>query len=390
MKNLHKITKPLSGGQAVAEAMRQINPEVVAAYPITPQTPIIEQFAEYVANGLVDTEYILAESEHSALAACFGACASGGRAMTASASVGLALMWEVVASTAGTRLPVVMAIANRALSSPLNIHCDHSDSMGTRDLSWIQIFSETAEEAYENMLLALRLAEKVSLPAMVMQDGFYTSHNVERVDILPDDVVKKFVGQYLPKHSLLDYKNPVTIGPVELQNYFMETKWQQHLAITDAKKEFIKIGQELSKLTGHDYPYFEEYQSRDADYLIVVLSSAAGTTKDVVDELRAAGKKVGLIKPILFRPFPHQELAAALINARRVAVLDRSESFGSFPPLYGEIRTALYEAKKRPELASYVFGLGGRDLTKLEIHGVFKELFSGESLAEIKYLGLRK
>lgn len=386
-----KMVKPLSGGQAVAYAMRQINPEVMAAYPITPQTPIIEQYAEYVADGLVDTEFIMAESEHSALAACFGAAAAGGRAMTATASMGLALMWEVVASSAGTRLPIVMAVGNRALSSPLNIHCDHSDSMGTRDLSWIQIFAENAQEAYENIFLALKIAEKVYLPVMAMQDGFFTTHNVEGVKVLPDKEVKKFVGEYKPKKPLLDTDNPVTVGPVELQNYFTETKWQQNQAMKEALGVYLSVGKELEKLTGREYPYFEEYKSEDAEALIVVLSSTAGTTKDVVDEMREEGKKVGLLKPILFRPFPMKEIAKALENKKRVAVLDRSESYGSFPPLFSEIRSALFESEKRPELWSYVFGLGGRDISKIEIRKVFDDLLEGNKPEEqINYIGLRK
>ncbi|MBU1166844.1 pyruvate ferredoxin oxidoreductase, partial [Patescibacteria group bacterium] len=256
---------------------------------------------------------------------------------------------------------------------------------------WLHIFSETAQEAYENTLLALRLSEKVLLPSMVMLDGFFTTHNVEGVNILPDEVVKKFVGEYKADKPLLDTDNPITVGPVELQNYFMETKWQQNLAMKEAKKEYLKIGQEFSKITGNKYELFEEYRTKDAEYIMVVLSSTAGTTKDVVDELRDKGQKVGLLRPRLFRPFPYQEMLKALEHAKRIAVLDRSESYGSYPPLYSEIRNAFYDSKARPELWSYVFGLGGRDISKKELAQVFSALQAGKKPTdEITYIGLRK
>jgi len=386
------VMKPLSGAQAVAEAMRQINPDVVVAYPITPQTPVVEYFAQFVANGLVDTETIPVESEHSAMSATVGASAAGARAMCATSSQGLALMWEVVAAVPGLRLPIVMPIVNRALSAPINIHCDHSDTMGATTIGWIQIFSENAQEAYENMFLALRLAEHkdVLIPAMVMQDGFIISHGVENVKILDDDVVKKFVGERNPDRFLLDVKNPYTIGPLALPDYYFEIKRQQEEAIMNAKRIYLEVGEDLSKLTGNKYPYFEEYRIEDATAVIIVLSSAAGTAKDAIDEMRADGKKVGLLKPKLFRPFPYKEIRDAVKNIPVIGVLDRSISFGSYAPLYTEIRNSLFELENKPKLQSYIFGLGGKDIFKNDIKQIFEELLSGKvNPEEQKYIGLR-
>ncbi len=384
--------KPLSGTQAVAEAMRQINPDVVVAYPITPQTPIVEFFAQYVANGIVDTETIPVESEHSAMSATVGAAAAGARVMCATASQGLALMWEVVAAVPGLRLPIVMPVVNRALSAPINIHCDHSDTMGATTIGWIQIFSENGQEAYENMLLAIRLAEHpdILLPAMVMQDGFITGHSVENVEIFDDDKVKAFVGERNPDRYLLDTEHPYTIGPLALPDYYFEIKRQQEEAMRQVKKIYLETGKELSKITGKEYPYFESYKLDDADAAIVVLSSTAGTAKDTVDKMRAEGKKVGLLKPKLFRPFPYKEVRTALKDIPVVGVLDRSMAFGAYAPVYAEIKNALFELDKRPKLQSYVFGLGGKDIFKSDIEKAFNELLSGEvNSEEERYIGLR-
>jgi len=384
--------QPLTGAQAAAEAMRQINPDVVIAYPITPQTPIVEHFAEFVANGLVDSETIPVESEHSAMSAAVGASAAGARAMCATSSQGLALMWEIVAATPGLRLPIVMPLVNRALSAPINIHCDHSDVMGTLTIGWVQIFCENAQEVYEHMLLALRLAEdeRVLLPVMVNQDGFITSHAVEPVRIYDDVVVKKFVGERKPKRYLLDVDHPYTVGPLALPDYYFEIKKQQEDAIYAAKSVYLEIGKELSKITNRSYPYFEEYKTSDAESIIIAINSTAGTVKDVVDEMRDEGKKVGMIKPILFRPFPYAEMREALKNASSVGVFDRSIAYGAYAPLYSEIRNALYDLQKKPMIQSYVYGLGGRDIFKSEIRTAFNELLEGKIDSNLqRYLGLR-
>ena len=390
MLNKSKQFEALTGDYAVAEAMRQINPCVVAAYPITPQSQIMEKFSQFVADGKVETELVTVESEHSAMSACIGASASGVRAMTATSSVGLALMWEVCGAAAGLRLPIVMPVVNRALSAPINIHCDHSDSMGARDLGWLQIYSETAQEAYEHTLLAVRLAEAVMLPAMVMQDGFVTSHGVEKVRIFSDDKVKKFLGEYKSKYGLLIPGKPVTYGAIELQDYYFETFSQRLEAMKNVLKIYPKIARELRRVTGNSYPYIEEYQTKGADVVIVVLNSTAGTTKVVVDKLRQQGKKVGLLKMRMFRPFPYEEVGRALRKVKRVAVLDRSTSIGAEAPIYGEVKSALYNVGVNIPIESYLFGMGGRDIYEKEIEQVFLDLLKGKMSGEQRYIGLRK
>lgn len=391
MKKKHKY-KALTGGQAVAVAMKQINPDVVAAYPITPQTPIIETFAQFVADGEVDTELINVESEHSALSAVVGASAAGGRAMTATASQGLALMAEIVYIASGSRLPIVMPIASRALSAPINIHCDHTDSMFLRDASWLQFYSENAQEAYDNTLIALKVAEnkKVLLPIMVMQDGFITSHSVQNVKILDDKIVKKFIGKYDPDHPLLNVKEPITVGPLDLFDYFFEHKYQQIEAMENSKKAIKDIDKEFYKLTGRKYDFIEKYRTENADYIVVVLGSTAGTAKVVVDNLRKNNKKVGLIKIRTMRPFPNEEISKALSKARAVAILDRSVSYGNYSPVFTEIRSALYNLDKKPKLCDYVYGLGGRNISLDDIQKVFSDLIKNQLSASIKYIGIRK
>lgn len=382
----------LTGADAVAFGMRQINPDVVAAFPITPQTEIMERFSQFYADGIVDTEMILVESEHSAMSAVVGAAAAGARSMTATAANGLALMWEIVYIAASTRLPIVMNVVNRALSGPINIHCDHSDSMGCRDSGWIQIYSENGQEAYENTIFAVKLAEhpKVRLPVMVCQDGFITSHSVEPVNFIEDSNVTNFIGKPKPEFSLLDVDNPITLGPLDLFDYYFEHKMQQIEGMENAKKVFLEVAKEFEKVCGRKIDYFEEYNSKDADYVIVVMSSTAGTTKEVVDKMRKEGKKVGLIRPKLFRPFPYEEMANALEGKKAVAIMDRSASFGAQGgPLFLEISTALLNSGKRPEIFDYIFGLGGRDTSMEDIEKVFDEIMTGKS-KPLNYLGVRE
>lgn len=367
----------LTGNSAVAYAMRQINPEVCAAYPITPSTQIMEEFSSFVADGVVDTELIAAESEHSAMSACIGASAAGARAMTATSSQGLALMWEMLYIAAGMRLPIVMACVNRALSAPINIHCDHSDSMGARDSGWIQIYSETVQEAYDNIIQAVRVAEDrdVLLPVMVCLDGFITSHAIENLCLLDDEEVKTFIGEYKPAHPLLDTDNPVTYGAMTLPDSYIEIKRQQSEAMRLAKDVILKVGEEFGLLSGRGYGLLESYRLDGAEVAIVILSSSAGTTKVAVDELRAKGLKVGLLKPRVFRPFPYREIEEALKGVKVVGVLDRSDSFSSFGgPLFTEVRSALYELNERPVVVGRVFGLGGRDYGVEDAIKVFDEL----------------
>ena len=368
----------LTGNSAMAYAMKQINPDVCAAYPITPSTQLIEEFSSYYADGLVQTELITVESEHSAMSACIGASAAGARVMTATSSQGLALMWEMLYIASGLRLPVVMTLVNRALSAPINIHCDHSDSMGARDAGWIQIYSETVQEAYDNLFQAIRISEdeRVLIPSMVCMDGFITSHAIENLTLISDGEVKDFIGEYRPKHTLLDTDNPITLGAMTLQDVYMDLKHEQSMAIERAKDVVLEVGKEFGKRFGRDYALMECYNLDDADVAIVVLSSAAGTTKVAVDTLRAAGKKVGLLKPRLFRPFPHEEIADALKNTKAVCVLDRADSMSGFGgPLFNEIRSALYGIKNAPPVTGRIFGLGGRDYKIEDALAVFDGLY---------------
>lgn len=389
---MEQLTKALTGAEAAAEAMKQIDPDVVPVYPITPQTGIVEAFADFSADGLVSGRIINVESEHSAMSAAIGAAAAGTRAMTASSSAGLALMFEMLGVASGLRLPIVMNIANRALSAPLNIHCDHSDSMAVRDMGWIQIYSEGAQEVYDHNFLALKIAEAVKLPAMVMQDGYITSHLVERVETVNESSIRDFIGDYRPEFSLLDVDNPVTIGALQLPDYFFETKRQQIEAMEQAGVFYEKAAQELSAVTGRAYPKLETYRLEDAQVAIMVLNSTAGTARVVVDELRdKKGMKVGLIKPRLFLPFPQKELREAVVNVQALGVMDRAVAYGSDAPLCKEVRNALFETANRPKVQSYVFGLGGREIFAENIESAFQELMNGKiSESQVKYIGLRE
>jgi len=384
-----------TGNEAMAEAMRQINPDVVAAYPITPATEIVQIFSSFVADGKVDTEFVAVESEHSAMSACVGAAATGARAMTGTSSQGLALMYEILPIASALRLPIVLAEVNRALSGPINIHCDHSDTMGARDFGWIQIYAENSQEAYDSLIQAVRIAEEAKLPAMVSTDGFIISHGMEGIEVLDDDKVKAFIGEKKIDQSVLDVDNPITLGCLDLQDYYFEHKYQVIDAIERSRGIIKKVADEFAKKFKRSYGFFEEYKLNDAEVAIVTMSSTAGTTKDVVDELRDKGLKVGLLRPRVFRPFPNKEIAKALSGLKAVAVLDRSDSFGAEGgQLFTEIRSALYEADKKPLLIDYIYGLGGRDITINEIKGVFDDLGkiakSGKTDSVVNYLGLRE
>ena len=384
MKKVNKNKIALTGGAAAAEALKQIEPDVMAVYPITPQTPIIETYAKFQADGEVETEIIQVESEHSAISACVGASAAGARTVTATSSQGLALMNEILYVASGTRLPILMLVSARALSAPINIHGDHSDVMGARDTGWIQIFSENSQEVYDNTIIGMKLAEKVNIPVMVIMDGFNTSHCVENLEILDKKTVQKFVGEYKPKNCLLDIKNPVTFGPLALQNSYFDFKVDQEMAMQDSEKEYEKIIQEYEKISGRKKDYFEEYRTKDTENIIVVMGSAAGTIKDVVDRLRLKGRKVGVLKMNLFRPFPHKKIAKVLKNAKNIAVLDRAQSIGTYPPLYTEIFQSICG---KANISSYVYGLGGRDVFARDIEKVFTEISKGKQNKEIKYIG---
>ncbi len=386
----------VTGNEAVANALRQVNPDVCAAYPITPQTDMMQRFASFVSDGKVDTEIILVESEHSAMSACIGAAAGGGRVVTATSSQGLALMWEMLFIAAGTRLPIVMPVVNRALSSPLNIHGDHSDAMGARDSGWIQLWSENAQEAYDNTIQAFRIAEHmdIRLPVMVCLDGFITSHSIERIEYLEDDEVKNFAGEYQQLYPLLDVDNPKSYGPLILPDLYMEYKRAQHEVMTRVSKFVLDVAADFEKLSGRKYGLFESYRLDDAEIALVILNSAAGTAKDVVDEFRDKGIKAGLLKPRLFRPFPYEEVASALKSAKAICVMDRADSFGGFGPMYMEIASAMMLNGSRPILINKIYGLGGRDFMPEHAQMVISELDEIAKGGKIKtfkeYIGVRE
>jgi len=391
------IRERLSGNEAVAYAIKQINPDVMPAFPITPSTEIPQYVANYIAKGEIDTEFIHVESEHSSMSATIGACAAGARALTATSSCGMALMWEELYVAASDRLPVVLALVNRALSGPININADHSDSMGARDTGWIQIYAESNQEVYDNFLQAYPIAEHkdVRLPIMICQDGFITSHGVENIELVEDAPVKEFVGEYNPEHYLLNKNEPMAIGPYAVSNYYMETKKAQRQAMLNAKQVILDVAAKFEQMTGRKYGFFEEYRMEDAEYAIVLIGSAAGTCKAAIDQIReTTGKKVGLVKIRVFRPFPEEELADALKNLKAVAVLDRSEMFaGTSGPLGAEVRAALFQAKADVEVVNYFYGLGGRDITVSDFEEVYEKLEKIAETHEINdmydYIGLR-
>ncbi len=371
------IRDRLSGNEAVAYAMKQINPDVMGAFPITPSTEIPQYFAQYVANGEVDTEYVTVESEHSSLSTCIGASAAGARAVTATSSCGLALMWELLYVAASSRLPVTLALVCRALTGPININNDHSDAMGARDAGWIQIFAENNQEAYDNYLQAMPISENpdVRLPIMVCQDGFITSHAVENIELESDEMVKNFVGEYHPENYLLKHENPLAVGPYGVSPYYMEAKMGQVQAMKNAKKVILEVGKRFGDETGRYYGFFESYQLEDADSAIVIIGSSAGTARAAVDELRARGRKVGMLKVRVFRPFPFDEIAEALSGVKAVAVMDKAESFSAAGgPLFAETRSALYDLESRPKAINYVYGLGGRDFRVEDCVTIFDQL----------------
>lgn len=391
------IRERLSGNEAVATAMKQINPDVVAAFPITPSTEIPQYFSTFVANGSVDTEFVAVESEHSAMSACIGAQSAGSRAMTATSANGLSLMWEMIYIASSLRLPIVLNLVNRAVSGPLNIHNDHSDAMGVRDSGWIMLFSENNQEAYDNNLMAHKIAENenVQLPIMICQDGFITSHSIENIELEEDSEVKKFVGEYHPEHYLLNKKEPIAVGPLDLQAYLFEHKTQQADSMRAAKQVILDVSKDFENWTGRHYGLFEEYKLEDAEIAIVCMNSTAGTTKAVVDKLRENGVKAGLLKIRVYRPFPGEEVAKALSHLKAVAVLDKADSLNAVGgALFEDVTSSMYISKATVPVVNYVYGIGGRDTTEKDIESVYTDLAeiasSGKVENPYRYLGLRK
>lgn len=390
------IPQRMSGNEAVAEAIRQINPDVMPAFPITPSTEIPQFVSSMISNGQIDTEFIPVESEHSSMSAAIGSEAAGARTLTATSSCGLAFMWEVLYVAASNRLPIMLELVNRALSGPININAEHSDSMGARDSGWLQIYAENNQEAYDNTIQAYRIAEHpdVKLPIMVCQDGFITSHAVENITLLPDEPVKAFVGEYHPEHYLLKEDESMSVGPYAVSPYCMEAKRAQAQGMINAKKVILEVAEEFEKMSGRKYGFYEGYRLEDAELAIVAIGSVCGTIKDAVDELRGKGKKVGLLKIRVFRPFPGEEFAAALSNCKAVAIMDRSEGYNATGgPLGAEVTAAMYRAKSQAEIVNIIYGLSGRDVKVSDIerlYGKLEKLSQGENVfGAYPYLGLR-
>ena len=359
----------LTGGYAIGEALRQINPDVMAVYPITPQTPIISSFSKYVADGKAETKMIEVESEHSAMSACIGASASGARTMTASSSQGIMYMMEVIPIAAAMRLPIVMTVANRAISGTINIHNDHSDAMAMRDFGWVQFFAETVQEAYDDIFIALKIAEKANLPVAPNLDGFFITHSVENLELLDDRVVKKFIGEYQPKQSLFDFDKPVTFGALTLQDSYMEIRQELDKAMSKVPNIFKEVTKEFAEISGRKYDVLEEYKTEDAEKVIVVLGSTAGTIKDAIDGMRDQGEKVGLVKVKLFRPFPYKEVGKALKNVEEIIVMDKNLAIGAKQVLEGDVVQSVGSNEK---VRSIVYGLGGRDVFVKDIEEIIK------------------
>ena len=391
------IRDRMSGNEAVAEAIRQVNPDVMPAFPITPSTEIPQMVSSFAANGEVDTEFIPVESEHSAMSAAIGAEAAGARTMTATSSAGLALMWEELLLAASNRLPLVLTLVNRTLSGPININCDHSDGMGARDTGWIQIYAENNQEAYDNYIQAYPIAEHpdVHLPVMICQDGFITSHAVENIDLLDDESVREFVGEYNPEEYLLNPGKPISVGPYSVSAYAMEAKKAQEDAMEKAGRVILQVASDFAEMSGRSYGFFEEYRTEDADYIMLIMGSAAGTAKEAVDELREEGWKAGVLKLRVFRPFPEKEIAEALKNCRAAAIMDRCESYnGNSGPLGSEVLSGLYRNKVFIDTVSYVYGLAGRDFTTDHVRQVFGQLRAlaedGAEIPQHQYINLRE
>ena len=382
----------MSGNEAVALAIKQVNPDVMPAFPITPSTELPQIVSTYISNGDIDTEFIPVESEHSSMSATIGASAAGARALTATSSAGLAFMWEELYVASSFRLPIVLCLVNRALTGPLNINCDHSDAMGARDSGWMQVFAETNQEAYDNFIMSYRVTEHpdVMLPMMVCYDGFITSHAVMNIETIDTSTVRDFVGTYQPDNFLLNKDMPYAVSP-----FYMETKFNQITAMRKAKQVILDVCAEFEKISGRKYGLFEEYKMEDAEYAIVIMGSAAGTTKDCVDELRAKGVKAGMIKIRVLRPFPGEELAEALKNCKAVAVMDRAENYSTMSgPVGSELKAAMYDAGLNVPTLNYYYGIGGRDYTVESAEGVYNDLqalASGSGTPEqFQYIGLRK
>ena len=365
------------GNMAFAQAMRQAQIDVVAAYPITPSTPTVHGYAKFLADGYIDGEFVLVESEHAAMSGCVGAAAAGGRVATATSSQGFALMIEVLYQASGMRLPIVLGLVNRALASPLNVNGDHSDMYLGRDAGWIMIDAFNAQEAYDLMLMGFKIAEdlNVRLPVMVNQDGFITSHTAQNVKPLQDEVAYNFIGEYKEVNPMLDFCKPVTYGAQTEEDWHFEFKARQHKALMDSKDIIENVFKEFESLTKRKYNLVESYLMEDAEVAIVALGSTVESAVQAAKDLRESeGIKAGVVATRAIRPFPLKEVAVALKDVKAIATLDRSAPGGTLGMLYNEISGAMYQSDNRPIINNYIYGLGGRDMTQKDIKEIFRDI----------------
>lgn len=388
----------LNGDEAVALAVKQANVDVIAAYPITPQTIIVERLSEYVNNGELDAEFVPVESEHSALSTVVGAALTGARVFTATASQGLALMYEILWIASSLRLPIVMALANRAFSAPINIHCSHDDAMAARDAGWIELFSESVQEVYDLTLQAFMMVEdeNIMLPAIVNLDGFILSHSLADLYVFDDQEVTNLLRKDRPLYKLpIDFKKPATYGPLGLYDYYMEIKKQQAVAMRNAYKYIKEVFQKYSEVSGREYSPVKTYEVEDAEIVVIALGSMAGNLRTIAKSLRKRGKKVGVISLTLYRPFPEDIILKTLKDINVVVVMDRFPNFGApGGPLFEDISATLYHLKKRPMLLNVIYGLGGRETSPKEIENIFERALkiSKEGVMEEKeiWVGVRE
>lgn len=382
----------ISGNYAVAYAVKMADVDMIAAYPITPQTTIVEKLSEFVANGELDASYMNVESEHSAISACVGASLTGARVFTATSSQGLALMHEILFMASGLRTPIVMANVNRALSAPLNIWNDHSDAMAQRDAGWIQLWVRSAQEAFDTTIEAFKIAEETRLPVMVNMDGFIVSHMYEPVELPDEEEVRKFIPSK-PLENRVSTKTAYATGVVGPPEYYYEMKYQAIDAIEKSRLKIKEIDREFNSRFGRDYSEIEAYGMDGADAALIVMGSIFGSAKEVANSLREEGKKVGVISLRLFRPFPAEEIRSALKGIKAVGVVDRATTPGGFGnPLYNEIAAALYDMQERPTLQGFVAGLGGRDITQDDFMTMYNatESAAKKGAGRCIYVGLRE
>ncbi|MCQ2079924.1 MAG: pyruvate ferredoxin oxidoreductase [archaeon] len=381
----------INGDGAVALAWKQMNPDVCAAYPITPQTIIVEDFAKYVANGEVDTEFVDVESEHSALTLCTTSSAAGARTFTATASQGLAYMWEMLPITAAMRVPVMMAVANRTVSGPININNDHGDVMSARDTGWLSLFSENVQEAYDMSIIGLKIAEnkEVQLPVLVNLDGFILTHAIERMTPLETHAVRDYIGKFEPMYPLLDTDRPVTHNLMDGPLYYFPHKYQMVIAMNNALGVAKDAMAEFAEISGREYHLVEEYMCDDADYVAFVLGSSFGTMKAAVDILRAEGMKVGVAMPRVYRPWPAQEIARIMKGKKGIIVMDRHLSIGSYGPMYPEICAAGALNDTMPKMYNFIYGLGGADTMVSDFVSVYK-IVEGGYAKDVNFVGVKE